>query len=95
MELPWSASTTDHIDLAQARLDLDRDHYGLDKVKKRVLEFLAVRKLKNSLKGMFVCVCVCVCVCVYCSRLGPILVYVQSQVLSCALLVPPVLGKQA
>ena len=54
MDLPWSTATTDHIDLAQARLDLDRDHYALDKVKKRVLEFLAVRKLKNSLKGVFV-----------------------------------------
>ena len=51
VELPWSNATTDCLDLAQARRDLDKDHYGLDKVKKRVLEFLAVRKLKNSLKG--------------------------------------------
>ena len=52
LELPWKSSTEDRIDLAQARLDLDKDHYGLDKVKTRVLEFLAVRKLKNSLKGV-------------------------------------------
>lgn len=52
MELPWSHATADLIDLSQARVDLDRDHYGLDNVKKRVLEFLAVRKLKNSLKGV-------------------------------------------
>lgn len=51
LDMPWSTATTDHIDLAQAKLDLDKDHYGLDKVKQRVLEFLAVRKLKNSLKG--------------------------------------------
>lgn len=56
-DLPWSTATTDHIDLTQAKLDMDRDHYGLDKVKKRVLEFLAVRKLKNSLKGSVVFSC--------------------------------------
>lgn len=52
LELPWAKATTDHLDLAEARAHLDRDHYGLEKVKKRVLEFLAVRKLKNSLKGV-------------------------------------------
>lgn len=52
VELPWSSSTEDQIDLHQARLDLDKDHCGLENVKKRVLEFLAVRKLKNSLKGV-------------------------------------------
>lgn len=52
LELPWSVSTTDHIDLPRAREDMDRDHYALHKVKNRVLEFLAVRKLKNSLKGV-------------------------------------------
>ena len=51
MELPWSSATEDRLDLPQAKLDLDRDHYSLENVKKRVLEFLAVRKLKNSLKG--------------------------------------------
>ena len=52
LELPWSKSTTDRLDLTQARQDLDKDHYGLQKVKNRIMEFLAVRKLKNSLKGM-------------------------------------------
>ena len=37
------------------RLDMDEDHYGLDKVKKRVIEYLAVRQLKNSLKGPILC----------------------------------------
>ena len=51
LELPWSHSTPDHLDLAQARQDLEADHYGLEKLKKRVLEYLAVRQLKNNLKG--------------------------------------------
>lgn len=55
VELPWSSATEDRLDLPQAKLDLDRDHYGLENVKKRVLEFLAVRKLKNSLKGEWSC----------------------------------------
>ena len=51
LDLPWSISTPDDLDISQARKVLDADHYGLEKVKKRVLEFLAVRQLKNSLKG--------------------------------------------
>ena len=51
LDLPWSTSTTDSLDLDRARDQLEKDHYGLKKVKQRVLEFLAVRKLKNSLKG--------------------------------------------
>lgn len=39
------------LDIAKARKDLDEDHYGLEDVKKRIMEYLAVRKLKNSLKG--------------------------------------------
>ena len=50
-ELPWSKASTDSLDLRQARADLDHDHFGLDKLKKRVLEYLAVRQLKKSLKG--------------------------------------------
>ncbi|XP_059164397.1 lon protease homolog 2, peroxisomal-like [Physella acuta] len=54
-ELPWSRGTKDTLDIAQAKRDLDADHYGLEKLKKRVLEYLAVRQLKNSLKGPILC----------------------------------------
>lgn len=49
--LPWSAVTPDNLDLDQARRTLDADHYGLDKVKKRIVQHLAVLKLKNTGKG--------------------------------------------
>lgn len=51
LSLPWSVTTEDVLDIQKAREDLDNDHYGLEDVKKRILEYLAVRKLKNSLKG--------------------------------------------
>ncbi|XP_064599165.1 LOW QUALITY PROTEIN: lon protease homolog 2, peroxisomal-like [Liolophura sinensis] len=54
-ELPWSKSSKDTLDIIQARKDLDEDHYGLDKLKKRVIEYLAVRQLKNTLKGPILC----------------------------------------
>lgn len=54
--MPWGKTTPDSLDIKQARQDLDIDHYGLDKVKKRILEYLAVTKLKNSLKGMYAAV---------------------------------------
>ncbi|XP_071495990.1 lon protease homolog 2, peroxisomal-like [Diadema antillarum] len=54
-ELPWSKQSKDMLDIKQARLDLDADHYGLEKLKKRVVEYLAVRQLKNSLKGPILC----------------------------------------
>jgi len=54
-DLPWSKQTEDKIDLAAAREVLDADHHGLAKVKKRVLEFLAVRKLAPSKKGPILC----------------------------------------
>ncbi|TPX36116.1 hypothetical protein SmJEL517_g01597 [Synchytrium microbalum] len=54
-EVPWSLSTTDVLDISRARWQLDEDHYGLDKVKTRILEFLAVRKLKQDLKGPILC----------------------------------------
>lgn len=54
-ELPWQRSTRDSIDLATARAILDEDHYDLDKVKERILEFLAVCKLKKKLKGPVLC----------------------------------------
>ncbi|HEX8324366.1 MAG TPA: endopeptidase La, partial [Tepidisphaeraceae bacterium] len=47
-ELPWSVESPDKLDLAEARAVLDRDHHGLDKVKKRIIEYLAVRKLKEQ-----------------------------------------------
>src|SRR5689334_21835056 len=47
-ELPWSVTTEDHLDLAEARKILDRDHFDLDKVKRRIIEYLAVLKLKRD-----------------------------------------------
>ncbi|MBM4275498.1 MAG: endopeptidase La [Deltaproteobacteria bacterium] len=55
IELPWSVTTEDNLDLAQARQILDEDHYDLEKVKKRILEYLAVRKLKPDMKGPILC----------------------------------------
>src|SRR5277367_687273 len=55
VELPWSISTDDHIELAEVRRCLDDDHYDLDKVKKRIVEYMAVRKLKNDKKGPILC----------------------------------------
>jgi ATP-dependent Lon protease len=53
--LPWSRKTQDKIDIAEARRILDEDHFDLDKVKDRILEFLAVRKLKNDSRGPILC----------------------------------------
>ena len=53
--LPWSKSSEDHIDLKQARKTLDTDHYDIEKVKDRILEFLAVRKLKPDAKSSILC----------------------------------------
>ncbi|MDR2386359.1 MAG: AAA family ATPase, partial [Deltaproteobacteria bacterium] len=55
IELPWQAQTKSQIDLTLAREILDRDHRGLEKVKKRVLEFLAVHKLTDNLKAPILC----------------------------------------
>ena len=55
VELPWSVSTEDHIELPEVRRCLDEDHYDLDKVKKRIVEYMAVRKLKNDKKGPILC----------------------------------------
>lgn len=54
-DLPWQCSTRDSIDLAAARAILDEDHYDLEKVKDRILEFLAVCKIKKKLKGPVLC----------------------------------------
>jgi len=53
--LPWSKSTEDNLDIAQAAKVLDEDHYDLDKVKERILDYLAVRKLKPDMKGPILC----------------------------------------
>jgi len=55
VELPWSKSTDDNLDIKMAQQVLDEDHYDLEKVKKRILEYLAVRKLKNDMKGPILC----------------------------------------
>jgi ATP-dependent Lon protease len=55
IELPWAEPAPDAIDIAEARRILDADHYGLEKVKKRILEFLAVRKLNPSGHGPILC----------------------------------------
>jgi ATP-dependent Lon protease len=54
-DLPWNKISSEILDLKKSRQDLDADHYGLDKLKQRVLEYLAVRQLKNSLKGPILC----------------------------------------
>src|SRR5205823_9241525 len=54
-ELPWALETKDHLDLAEARRILDRDHFDLDKVKRRIIEYLAVRKLKPDGGGAILC----------------------------------------
>jgi ATP-dependent Lon protease len=55
IELPWAAATEDHLDIQQAQKVLDEDHYDLEKVKKRILEYLSVRKLKADMKGPILC----------------------------------------
>ncbi|HEV8434512.1 MAG TPA: endopeptidase La, partial [Thermoanaerobaculia bacterium] len=54
-QVPWSEKTEDKLDLAKAEESLDKRHFGLEKVKERVLEFLAVLKLKGDLKGPILC----------------------------------------
>jgi ATP-dependent Lon protease len=54
-ELPWSISSKDRLDVNEAERILEMDHYGLQKVKQRILEFLAVRKLKQDMKGPILC----------------------------------------
>jgi len=53
--LPWSKSTKDNLDIPSAHKVLDTDHYDLKKVKERILEYLAVRKLKKDMKGPILC----------------------------------------
>src|SRR5947208_1627618 len=53
--LPWSKSSRDNLDLKKAEVILDEDHYGLEKVKERIIEALAVRKIKEKPKGTILC----------------------------------------
>ncbi|MEW6215466.1 MAG: endopeptidase La, partial [Nitrospirota bacterium] len=55
VELPWSKSTTDNLDIKAAEKVLNEDHYDLEKVKERILEYLSVRKLKEKMKGPILC----------------------------------------
>ncbi|SIN65783.1 ATP-dependent Lon protease [Algoriphagus halophilus] len=55
VELPWNEFTQDNFDLKHAKAILDNDHFGLEKVKERIIEYLAVLKLKNDLKGPILC----------------------------------------
>src|SRR5207253_4850338 len=54
-DLPWSKASVDNLDLKKAQQILDEDHYGLEKVKERIIEALAVRKLKERPKGSILC----------------------------------------
>ena len=55
VELPWAVTSKDRLDVNEAEKILEADHYGLEKVKQRILEFLAVRKLKQDMKGPILC----------------------------------------
>jgi ATP-dependent Lon protease len=55
VELPWSTETQDNLEIRKAKKILDEDHFGLDKVKDRILEYLSVRKLKKKMKGPILC----------------------------------------
>ena len=55
VDLPWSYSTEDNLNIMDARRILNEDHYDLEKVKKRILEYLAVRKLKSDMRGPILC----------------------------------------
>ncbi len=55
VELPWNKSTKDFLDIAKAKDALDRNHYGLEKAKNRILEYLSVRKLNPKKKGQIIC----------------------------------------
>jgi ATP-dependent Lon protease len=55
VEIPWSRTTRDSLDIKKAQVILDEDHHGLEKIKERILEFLAVRKLRKKMKGPILC----------------------------------------
>ena len=55
LEMPWNKKTRDRLDVKKAEQILDEDHYGLEKVKKRIVEYLAIRQLKSNMKGPILC----------------------------------------
>ncbi|NRA32110.1 MAG: endopeptidase La [Polyangiaceae bacterium] len=55
LDIPWRETTEDNLNIAEVRATLDEDHYGLEKVKRRIVEYLAVRKLKADKKGPILC----------------------------------------
>lgn len=55
LNLPWSESTEDHLDIKKSHKILDEDHFGLGKVKERILEYLSVRRLKDDMRGPILC----------------------------------------
>lgn len=55
LDLPWNKTTEEIIDVKRGREVLDQDHYGMEKVKERIIEYIAIRKLKNELKGPILC----------------------------------------
>lgn len=55
LDIPWRETTTDNLNIEHARSVLDEDHYGLEKVKERLIEFLAVRKLRDDMRGPILC----------------------------------------
>ena len=55
LEMPWNKKTRDRLDVKKAEQILEEDHYGLEKVKKRILEYLAIRQLKSDMKGPILC----------------------------------------
>ena len=54
-DMPWSVASDDHLDIDHAEQVLNEEHFGLNKVKQRIVEFLAVRKLKADMKGSVLC----------------------------------------
>ena len=54
-DLPWNATSAERLQIAEARKQLEADHFGMDKVKARVLEYLAVAKLKGDMRGSILC----------------------------------------
>lgn len=55
LDLPWESTTKDNFDLTRAKKTLEKDHFGLEKVKQRIVEYLAVLKLKNNMKAPIIC----------------------------------------
>ena len=55
LDLPWNEESTDNMDLAHARETLDSAHYGMDKVKERIIEYMAVARLTGKVNGQVIC----------------------------------------